>query len=53
MAKTTVKWSPVNQAYFLMFGHSVINIFNSEADLMSHLQCNGLKLKGNVVVSAR
>lgn len=40
----TVKYSNVNQAYFLMFGDSVIEVFNSKSDLMNHLRVSGLKL---------
>ena len=50
---TTVKWSPINQAYFLLFGDSVINVFNSKDELLWHLQTNGLKLKGNKVIAER
>lgn len=49
----TVKYSPINQAYFLMFGDSVVEVFNSKDDLLSHLKCSGLKRAGNKVVLSR
>ena len=49
-----VKYSNINQAYFLMFGDSVIEVFNSKADLMYHLKASGLKmLHGGEVVKER
>ena len=53
MTETTVKWSPVNKAYLMLFGSSVINVFSSKDDLLNHLKTNGLKLKGNKVVKSR
>ena len=49
----TVKYSNINQAYFLMFVDSVIEVFNSKADLLKHLKCSGLKLSGSKVVKSR
>ena len=48
-----VKYSNINQAYFLMFGDSVVEVFNSKDDLMNHLKCSGLRMAGNKVVKAR
>lgn len=48
-----VKYSNINQAYFLMFGDSVVEVFKSKDDLLNHLKCSGLKLSGNKVVNAR
>jgi hypothetical protein len=33
----SVKWSPVNQAWFVMFGDQVLRIFNAKSEAEEYL----------------